>query len=232
MLLVLNCLVEDESADEFDMAMSILLKNTNCVYQTYRASQTESIADLHRYSHLLISGSEASALDDNSWDELLVTTIDRFITDKKPVLGICYGHQFLARTIVGKECLKKRELPEIGWAKIYNCSNELFRSVNDAVSVVLHYDEVAYLTDDFRIIASSQSCPIHSYQYKDLPVWGIQFHPEYNLELSKEIFELFSKTEPKFDQSFINDLDKESDLENITKVIKNFINVKETGGSR
>lgn len=226
MLLVLNCLVDDKNADEFDRAMSILLDKTNCVYQAFRACQTDSIADLHQFSHLLISGSEASALDDNSWDELLVNTIGSFIADKKPVLGICYGHQFLARMIVGKRCLKKREQPEIGWVKIHTYTNELFKDVNDKVSFVLHYDEVTYLTDDFQIIASSQSCPVHSYQYKDLPVWGIQFHPEYNLEQSREILEAYSKIEPKFGQCFINDLDKGRDLGNITQVIKNFLEVR------
>jgi len=128
--------------------------------------------------------------------------------------------------IVGKRCLKKREQPEIGWVKIHTYTNELFKDVNDKVSFVLHYDEVTYLTDDFQIIASSQSCPVHSYQYKDLPVWGIQFHPEYNLEQSREILEAYSKIEPKFGQCFINDLDKGRDLGNITQVIKNFLEVR------
>lgn len=225
MLLVLNCLVDDQNAGEFNRAMSMLLDKTNCDYQIHRASQTESIVGLPRFSHLLISGSEASALDDNPWDHLLENIIDSFIIKKKPILGICYGHQFLARTIVGKGCLKKREQPEIGWIKINTDTNELFRNLNNVVSFVLHYDEVAYLTDEFHIIASTNTCPIHSYQYKDLPVWGIQFHPEYNLGQSREIFESFSKVEPNFNLYFINELDSESDLENIEQVIKNFLKV-------
>ncbi|HEY8909377.1 MAG TPA: type 1 glutamine amidotransferase [Desulfosporosinus sp.] len=225
MLLVLNCLVDDRNAGEFNSAISKLLNETTCEYEIQRACQTESIVDLPRFSHLLISGSEASALDDNLWDGLLVNTIGSFITNKKPILGICYGHQFLARTIVGKECIKKRAKPEIGYVKISTNSNELFRNVNDAMSFVLHYDEVTHLTDDFRVIASTKSCPIHAFQYKDLPVWGIQFHPEYNLEQSRKIFESFSKIEPDFDNYFINDLNNDITLINIKLVIKNFLKV-------
>lgn len=92
---------------------------------------------------------------------------------EKQALGICYGHQFLARVLVGKECLKKRTKPEIGWVKINTVSNKLFENMSETVSFVLHYDEVAYLTDEFRIIASTESCAIHAFQYRHLPVWGI-----------------------------------------------------------
>jgi GMP synthase-like glutamine amidotransferase len=222
-LLILNCLVDDRNASDFNKAISRLLENINCEYEIRRACQTESIIDLLRYTHLIISGSEASALDDNPWDGLLINIIRSFITEKKQILGICYGHQFLARTLIGKGCLKKRTKPEIGWVKINTASNKLFENVNEAVSFVLHYDEVAYLTNDFRIIASSKSCPIHAFQYKDFPVWGIQFHPEYNLEQSKKIFESISKIEPNFDNYFSNDLQETTQLINIELVINNIL---------
>ena len=228
MLLILNCMVDDNYANDFNESISRLLNKNTIMYETVRMREVSSLPDISAFTHLIISGSEASALDDNQWDKLLIDVIHGFIRKKRPVLGICYGHQFLARALLGKEYLRKRLKPEIGWIKIEKingANNELFNGINEAVSTVIHYDEVVHLTDDFHIIASTTGCPIHSFQYKDLPVWGIQFHPEYDLEQSKKIFTEISKVEPNFSDYFVNDLQEGNKLRDIENVIYNFLKV-------
>lgn len=226
MILVLNCNVNDQHASDFDEVISENINKLDLPFDIKRISQNQDIEDLFQYTHLIISGSEASALDDNPWDNSLSEIILHFINHKKAVLGICYGHQFLARTLIGKQCLRKAQKAEIGWLRIDIRDNKLFDNIYKPVSFVLHYDEVSCLTEDFSIIASSKDCAIHGYQYKHFPIWGIQFHPEFNYAKSKQIFEAFSQIEANFHEYFINDLDEESRLLQNDLFIHNFLKYK------
>ena len=177
------------------------------------------------HSHLIVSGSEASVLDNYPGNSELEKLIQNFIELNKPVLGICYGHQFIVRTILGKNHLRRSQTPEFGWAAINLSNNQLLKNTTRIISTVSHYDEVFNLTEDFKIFASSLNCAVHGFQYKNLPVWGIQFHPEYNQDEANEIFNRIKISDPEFPNYFINDLgdiDLSEDNENL---IRNFCKV-------
>jgi|LSQX01.1.fsa_nt_gb GMP synthase (glutamine-hydrolysing) len=223
MLLILNCLLEPKSARVFEKEMARLMDKASLPYRVVRMAEVAAIADLPSYSHLLLSGSEASALDKKPWDELLARVIMQFVEHKKPVLGICYGHQFLARVLAGHGSLRKSPTPEIGLAKIETLDNPLFKDLADPVSFVFHYDEVFNLPAHFRVIASTPRCAVHGFQYKDLPVWGVQFHPEYSLEQSRKIIKKLSQTAPNFDEYHVCDEFDEHNYDQIHAVIYNFL---------
>jgi GMP synthase (glutamine-hydrolysing) len=64
--------------------------------------------------------------------------------------------------------------------------------------MVSHFDEACGLPADFRVLASSPDCAVHAFQYRDLPVWGLQFHPEYGAQDGLEIWrEVFARTPGK-----------------------------------
>ena len=151
--------------------------------------------------------------------------IDNIIDMKKPLLAICYGHQFLARAFLGKQSVKRTKTPEFGWVDIALTENPLFNGITTSVFMVSHYDEVFHLTDDFKIIASSLRCAVHAFQYKDLPVWGLQFHPEYNEEEADEIFDLIKKRDPLFSTYYFNDLRNEMQIEQNERIFLNFLQI-------
>ncbi|AOY77956.1 type 1 glutamine amidotransferase [Clostridium formicaceticum] len=227
MLLILNCFVNDQFAQSFDEAIIRQVagcnKKCNFVRAINMREAESSLQDLDAYSHLIISGSEASTLDDMGWEKPLEAIVADFIAHNKAIMGICYGHQFLVRSIIGKSFIRKAEKPEMGWEKIQLQDNLLFKGIEKPISMVAHYDEVFNLPEEFTIIATSPNCNIHGFQYKDLPVWGVQFHPEYALTEGQEIFEVFSKQDKNFDDYYINHLEKESQLLQNPKFIKNFL---------
>ncbi|UCH97778.1 MAG: gamma-glutamyl-gamma-aminobutyrate hydrolase family protein [Candidatus Aminicenantes bacterium] len=213
-------------AESFDIAISRPLQQADWTADFVRIPRTRKTPDLSKYSHFILSGSEASVVEDNPWEEKLKEIIDNIIDMKKPLLGICYGHQFIVRALLGRRSVRKTETPEFGWMNITLSKNPLFEGIvapNPPVFMVSHYDEVCRLTDDFQILASTPRCGVHAFQYKDLPVWGVQFHPEYNVEEANEIFDIIKKRDSSFSIYFFNALRDEAQLEQNERIFLNFL---------
>jgi GMP synthase (glutamine-hydrolysing) len=218
---------DDDLADSFDRALLRPLEKAGKEETTFfRVPREKQIPDLSGYSHIIISGSESSAIDDNPWDDLLLKIVHAIMHRRKPLLGICYGHQFIARAVGGKHCVRRSEHPEFGWADIQLTEDPLFAGVTtpSLLSMVSHYDEVYNLPGGFKILASNTCCAVHAFQFKDLPVWGIQFHPEYNIEEANEIFQLVSLSDPTFCKHAARDvLPDETQLRDNERIIRNFL---------
>lgn len=131
-------------------------------------------------SHLLITGSEHSVFEDEFWILKQLDLIRECAGNGIPVLGICFGHQLIVRAFYGKEALKRRPKPEVGWRKVVLTAHPVFGGLPATVRPYLfHFDEA--LTDkipDFEVIAYSELCPCQAIVHRSLPVVGVQFHPE------------------------------------------------------
>ncbi len=222
MVLVLNYLKSDKLAASFNRAVLRPIGKTGKHADFLRIPKAGEVSDLSKYSHVILSGSEASVVEDNPWDAVLEMIIHDAIEQKKPLLGICYGHQFIVRAIAGRHCVKKSEIPEIGWADIHISNSPIFEGITAPVCMVSHYDEVCNLNENFKIIASTPGCPVHGFQYKNLPVWGVQFHPEYNIEEANEIFDLIAEEDPLSLNYYSNALGEETQLDQNEQIIVNF----------
>ena len=145
----------------------------------------------------MISGSTESVIDDIPWYLDLDIIIQRFSSNKKSILGICFGHQFLVRHILGKEHIRKSPTPEIGWTDISVSNNPIFNNIRTFKSAVFHYDEVFDLDDQFEITAHSNRCEVHGFQVKGKPIWGVQFHPDF---MYHDVFAFTDEIKEKDDQ--------------------------------
>ncbi|MBS1197712.1 MAG: guaA [Proteobacteria bacterium] len=103
-----------------------------------------------------------------------------------PVLGICYGMQTMAEQLGGKvESSGKREF---GYAEIRARGHSpLFKDIEDRKNAeghglldvwMSHGDKVTELPAGFKVIASSDSCPIAAMADEARHYYGVQFHPE------------------------------------------------------
>jgi GMP synthase (glutamine-hydrolysing) len=195
MILVVNCFNEEAFAVDFDRAVSERLQGTGPTCRHLRAAELEGLGDPSAYTHLIISGSVASATVDQPWDPSLTRLVHHFVGTGKPLLGICYGHQFLAKVLAGPNHVRKAAKEEFGFLRLRLGPTPLFEGLPETLAMVSHFDEAHDLPKEFKVLASSERCAVHAFQYRDLPVWGVQFHPEYGAEAGDRIWrEVFSCT--------------------------------------
>ncbi|MBN28601.1 MAG: GMP synthase [Euryarchaeota archaeon] len=110
-----------------------------------------------------------------------------------PILGICAGHQFMARHYGGDA--GEAPKPEFGAATIslVGDGGPLFQGTPSEQTVwESHNDEVTVTPPGFIEVAQSESCRVQAMQNEDLNRFGLQFHPEVNdTEFGSNIFENF-----------------------------------------
>jgi GMP synthase (glutamine-hydrolysing) len=156
-------------------------------------------ASIKGYDRVIISGSRSSCLEDSPW----VSDLDRLLREAvslgKPTLGVCYGHQALNRAIGGFKRLRKAPIGEFGWTEIEVLERApLFAGLPDRFwSFSSHYEEVFDLPKGMRLLARSADCAVQACRYEDLPIYGIQFHPEKNLDDTKRSIAAWRKDHRK-----------------------------------
>ena len=109
-----------------------------------------------------------------------------------PVLGICAGHQFMARFFGGEA--QQSKVPEFGKVELtLTKENVLFAGV-PKTSIVWesHNDEVTKTPSMFTVLGHSENCGIQAMAHNEKPFFGLQFHPEVeHTEYGEHIFQNF-----------------------------------------
>lgn len=147
--------------------------------------------DLRPYSGMVITGSAASVLDELPWSLCLEQLIQRAYDEKLPLFGVCYGHQLIAKTLFGKDQVRRSPTPEFGWLEIdVAVPAGPLLDVPESFSCFLsHYDEVLPKpAHGMEILASSERCAVQAFRHEHAPIWGVQFHAEMAFEEARSIF--------------------------------------------
>ena len=136
---------------------------------------------------VILSGSPYSVHD----PEAFKVDLSQFI-GRLPVLGICYGAQFLSHTLGGK--VEKTDSREYGRAHLesIDLSNPLFKGFETGSQVWMsHGDTITAIPEGFQVIGSTKDVKnaafwcapgkVQSSKFKvqsSKGVWAVQFHPE------------------------------------------------------
>ena len=149
---------------------------------------TTLVSELRKLDGLLLSGGAARVGltgELGNCAELLSLDI--------PILGICAGHQFMARHY-GGDC-GEADNPEFGAMEIQlvNGGGPLFSDTpTNQVVWESHNDEATVVPPGFHITASSPSCKVQAMENDEKTRFGLQFHPEVNdSEFGAKIMENF-----------------------------------------
>ncbi|NLB61293.1 MAG: glutamine-hydrolyzing GMP synthase [Clostridiales bacterium] len=95
-----------------------------------------------------------------------------------PILGICYGMQYIAhefKGVIGRG--KKREY---GRTTAYFTEHPLFEGLDDNTVWMNHNDSVFELPSGFESIAHTDNCAVAAFANEEKKIYGFQFHPEVN----------------------------------------------------
>ena len=130
-------------------------------------------AKLERFKGIVLSGGPASVFADESPQP----DSGLFQLDK-PMLGICYGHQLMARYLGGT--VERGETHEFGSADLrIRKPADLFAGLAGRQRVWMsHGDRVSELPPGFAALADTLQCGIAAMARPDRGLYGIQFHPE------------------------------------------------------
>jgi len=101
-----------------------------------------------------------------------------------PILGICYGMQFMAQALGGKVAASEQR--EFGRAEVFpidRAANLLFRNISPTSNGgyyvwMSHGDQVTQTPPGFKVIAANSYCPIAAMADDSRRYYGLQFHPE------------------------------------------------------
>lgn len=130
----------------------------------------------------IISGSE-KYVSQNEFEKRL---FDFLRETEIPVIGICYGHQLIARAyganvLMGERYIKKKYDKNPEFIEILN-RDEIFDGLPELFPADESHKDYVVETEEFRenfeILASSGSCPIEAIKHKKKLIYGFQFHIE------------------------------------------------------
>ena len=97
-----------------------------------------------------------------------------------PILGICLGHQAIGQ-VFGAE-ITKAKLPLHGKnSSVTHDQSEMFTGISNPMMVARYHSLVVSsdnISDDIIITAKSAEGEIMALRHRNLPIWGVQFHPE------------------------------------------------------
>ena len=159
---------------------------------------------------IILSGGPNSVYEENS-----LTIDDEIFNLGIPVLGICYGMQLMQHKLGGRV--------ESATSRKYGAHNinvvegaRLFEGTPTTQQVLMsHSDKVVELADGFKVVATSDNCPIAAAENVEKGFYCFQFHPEvrhseYGYDLLKNfIRNVCNCTENWTIQNFIDDKIKE-----------------------
>jgi GMP synthase (glutamine-hydrolysing) len=141
------------------------------VYADVQPSETPA-SELRARKGVIISGGPGSVFEAGCPD------IDPdLVTSGVPLLGICYGHQLLARHLGGK--VERGTRGEYGPAHLTVTEQDpLWNGVSESQIWMSHFDTVAAVPPGFRVTASSGVSGVAAMSDPARRLFGIQFHPE------------------------------------------------------
>lgn len=156
-----------------------------------RAPHSDLPKNPFQFDKIVITGSYTSINEDQPWITQLEEFTRQIIQRPIPTLGICFGHQMLARSTAGMDFVRKSPVREFGWTEITQSQpNALLKGLpNTFYSFNSHYDEIYPLPSDFDILAHSPACATQAVQMRGKPIFGVQFHPERDLPGAEEVYQ-------------------------------------------
>jgi GMP synthase-like glutamine amidotransferase len=136
----------------------------------------------------MTSGSRRSAYEDEPWIRRVTDLIARLADERRPHVGICFGHQLTALALGGRVARA-----DVGWGVGPQTFEVVERApwMDDGDSFTLlmsHRDQVLELPEGATLVATAGYCPVGAYRVGD-HVFCVQGHPEFVPGLSAHLMQ-------------------------------------------
>ena len=147
--------------------------------EVVRAPYAPLPARAGEWDAIVITGSRASVMAPEPWEAGLLGLLQDSRAESVPVLGVCYGHQVLAKALCGPEAVRVAPATEVGWVEIEVAgSDPLLTHLNRTFSSFLSHQDEVVPTPGLQILGRSADCEVQVMRVEGERMWGVQFHPE------------------------------------------------------
>lgn len=155
-------------------------------FNTVSVHAGESLPALQDTAAVIVTGSPAMVTDDAPWIRQGENYLRQALAGGIPVLGICFGHQLLAKALGGIVDYHPAGR-EIGTTEVSlgpdGALDPLFAGLPAQFPVhVTHMQSVMTLPPGARVLAGNAFDPHHAVKFSDC-AWGVQFHPEFDANI-------------------------------------------------
>jgi len=161
-----------------------------CAVQVCDVREPVPLPSPDRIAAVVITGSHAMVTEQAPWMVRLTDWLDDVITHPAalPVLGICFGHQLLAK-LLGGEVGDHPQGMEVGTVALRMASeaarDPLFAGLCEQPwGQMVHQQSVLVAPPEVSVLASNGHDACQAFRYRQR-VWGCQFHPEFNADITR-----------------------------------------------
>ncbi len=134
----------------------------------------------------VITGSHDMVSDEHGWSLALEAWVRQMVPLGVPVLGICYGHQLIAKALGGLSADHPagKEIGTVRVTTVADTSGDpVFKALPQHFDAhTTHTQSVLRLPEGARVFASNPHDPHHAVRF-NATMWGVQFHPEYDTRI-------------------------------------------------
>lgn len=223
MSLIANLIIDEKPRVRFDeVVVPALAAVSGGAMEVVHLADSAPLPDPSGHRFVVLSGSELSAADGAPRDGELIRFIRRAAFSGAAVLGICYGHQMIARALAADTACRKAEVPEFGWRRLSLLPNPLFQGIDELISAHSHFDEVMDLPAEFEVIAATPACRVQGFQVAGRAIWGVQFHPEVSFEAGEAMFARNVAEDERARANHANELEDPAALAKNEIIFRNF----------
>lgn len=165
--------------------------DTNIEFETIAIADGADFPDMSKLEALLIPGSAVSVYDDLAWMEPLRAYIRSAYAARKPMIGVCFGHQVMADALGGTV-----EKSDRGWGlgrHTYDVDNNSLAAAyfgQTAAIAASHQDQVVAPPPNAKIFMSSDFTPTAGLVYENGAALSMQPHPEFDTAYAKALCDL------------------------------------------
>lgn len=181
--------LSDLHGQYFDM-IAASLHEVNNQFEFVDFDATQGVLPCLDECHgFIITGSVHNAYDDDAWILGLMEWIRRCEAVRRPLVGICFGHQVIARALGGTVMKSEKGWGLGSYPVNVNAQKKWMNLSMDSVRMLVsHQDQVVIVPKGVKVIAGNDFCP-NFMLVKDNHIFTVQGHPEFSNEFTGKLVE-------------------------------------------
>lgn len=155
--------------------------------QAVFGSDGVDLPELASLAGVIVTGSSAMVSHEEPWSEATAAWLSGVVEAKTPCLGICYGHQLLAKALGGRvgPNPRGREIGTVRVALDGTREDSLLEELGTAVRMqASHVESVLALPANAELRGTTTLDPHHAFCVAG-HAWGVQFHPEFDADVMR-----------------------------------------------